>query len=126
MVLDLPSLADGLNFALLITNKTLPMAKTIAKTAEKKAPAKKSASKAKVVSIDKVCSDILSKLKTLDIEHQLQANIEWCLGSYSYDNNATGLIEAATIALGVFNAELAKKTKGVTATFVASIEKAIK
>lgn len=102
------------------------MAKTIAKPAEKKAPVKKVATKSKVSSIDKVSGDILSKLKTLDIEHQLQANIEWCLGSYRYDQNPTGLLENAKMALEIFKAELAKKTKGVTATFVTSIEKAIK
>jgi hypothetical protein len=102
------------------------MAKTTAKTAEKKAPAEKVASKSKAALLDKVCSDILSKLKTLDIEHQLQANLEWCLGSYSYDQNPTGLLENATMALAVFKAELAKKTKGVTAAFVASVEKALK
>jgi len=102
------------------------MAKTSAKTAEKKAPVKKSASKSKAASLDKVSGDILSKLKALDIEHQLQANIEWCLGSYSYDQNPTGLLENVTMALAVFKAELAKKTKGVTAAFVASVEKALK
>ncbi len=103
------------------------MAKTSTKTViDKKAPAKKSSAKPKTVSIEKVSEDILAKLKTLDLEHQLQADIEWCLGSYRYDNNATGLLETASKALTVFKQAQAKKTKGVTATFIASIESVLK
>jgi len=103
------------------------MAKTSTKTViDKKAPAKKSTAKPKTVSIEKVSEDILAKLKTLDTEHQLQADIEWCLGSYRYDNNATGLLETASKALAVFKQAQAKKTKGVTATFIASIESVLK
>jgi hypothetical protein len=100
------------------------MAKSPAKTAEKKVAVKKAAPKA--VEIDKVAETILAKLKALDIEHQLQADIEWCIGSYNYDKNPSGLQEAAAAALPVFKQELAKKTKGITAAFVSSIEKIIK
>jgi hypothetical protein len=102
------------------------MAKTPAKAAEKKVAAKKTAPKSKATSIDKVSEAILTKLKALNIEHQLQADIEWCIGSYNYDKNPAGLKEAAAKALVIFNQELAKKTKGVTATFVSSIEEVIK
>ncbi|MBL7871850.1 MAG: hypothetical protein JNM78_09585 [Cyclobacteriaceae bacterium] len=98
------------------------MAKSPAKTAEKKVAVKKAAPKSKTASIDKVSESILAKLKALNIEHQLQANIEWCIGSYNYDKNPAGLKEAAVEALAVFKQELAKKTKGVTAAFVKSIE----
>ncbi len=102
------------------------MAKSPAKTAEKKVAVKKAAPKSKAAAIDKVSESILAKLKALDIEHQLQADIEWCIGSYNYDKNPSGLKEAAAAALVVFKQELAKKTKGVTATFVSSIEKITK
>jgi len=106
------------------------MAKTTTKAATDKktpakAPVKKSAAQPKAISIEKVSEDILAKLKALNIEHQLQADIEWCLGSYRFDNNASGLFESANKALAVFKQEQAKKTKGVTATLIASIEKAI-
>ncbi|MBL7874922.1 MAG: hypothetical protein JNL53_04620 [Cyclobacteriaceae bacterium] len=105
------------------------MAKSSSKTvADKKPTTKKTAAKPKAastVNIEKVSEDILSKLKALNIEHQLQADIEWCLGSYRYDQNPTGLIEAASKSLVVFKQELAKKTKGVTASLVKNIEKVL-
>jgi hypothetical protein len=105
------------------------MAKSTTKTVtDKKAPVKKAAPKPKAPSIDieKVSEEILTKLKTLDIEHQLQADIEWCLGSYRYDSNPAGLFDTASKALSVFKQEQAKKTKGVTATLISGIEKALK
>lgn len=102
------------------------MAKVSTKaTAEKKAPAKKAPAKAKAVSIEKVSEDIINKLKSLNLEQQLQADIEWCLGSYRYDQNPIGLFENAAKALIVFKQEQARKTKGVTAAFISSIEKAL-
>lgn len=102
------------------------MAKVSTKApAEKKAPAKKAPAKAKAVSIEKVSEDIISKLKALNLEQQLQADIEWCLGSYRYDQNPIGLFENAAKALVVFKHEQARKTKGVTAAFISSIEKAL-
>lgn len=103
------------------------MAKIATKTvADKKTPATKAAAKPKTPSIEKVAEEILAKLKALDIEHQLQADIEWCLGSYRYDGNPTGLFDMAAKAVSVFKQELPKKTKGVTATLISGIEKAIK
>jgi hypothetical protein len=49
----------------------------------------------------------------------------WCLGSYNHDHNPVGLIEKASQALVVFKAELAKKTKGITAKFINDIESAL-
>jgi len=68
----------------------------------------------------------MAKLKALDIEPQLQADIEWCLGSYNHDNNPVGLYEMGERALDVFKQQLEKKTKGVTAKMVADLEKAVK
>jgi hypothetical protein len=101
------------------------MAKPVTKTVtDKKTPPKKAA-KPKTSSIDKIAEDILSKLKALNIEHQLQADIEWCLGSYRYDHNPAGLFETASKALAIFKQEQAKKTKGVTATLISGIEKVL-
>ncbi|NOS94220.1 MAG: hypothetical protein HOP30_20065 [Cyclobacteriaceae bacterium] len=104
------------------------MAKTIAKPTTEKPAAKKAAPKraatTKAVDVAKIATSILEKLKSLSIEPTLQAEIEWCLGSYAYDQNPVGLIEATKKSLVVFQSELAKKTKGVTAKFIAEIEKA--
>ena len=106
------------------------MAKTIAKTkiekpVAKKAPVK-SATTTKTVDIEKVSISILEKLKSLNAEPQLQSEIEWCLGSYSHDKNPIGLSQTGERAVAFFQSELAKKTKGITAKFIADIEKAIK
>lgn len=110
--------------------KTKTMAKATAKVASSKAsaPAKKSPAKPKAktpVNIEKISEDILTKLKSLNIENQLQADLEWCLGSYRFDQNASGLLEMIRKAHVVLTQEHAKKTKGVTATLINSIEKAL-
>jgi uncharacterized protein YpuA (DUF1002 family) len=102
------------------------MAKASAKTVS--APVKKSVAKPKAktsASIEKVSEEVLEKLKSLDLEQQLQADIEWCLGSYRYDQNATGLIEVIGKAHDVLKEAHAKKTKGITATLLTNIEKVL-
>jgi hypothetical protein len=96
----------------------------LAKAAPKKVTAK-ATSKTPAANIEKLSKSILAKLKTLDLDAQLQADFEWCLGSYSYDKNPIGLIKAATTAVGVFKTELARKTKGITPKLIADIEKAL-
>jgi hypothetical protein len=106
------------------------MAKTIAKPTPAKAAAKKVATKApaktKTTDIEKVSKSILTKLRLLDVDHQLQSEIEWCLGSYRHDKNPVGLIQTAERAIGIFKTSLARKTKGITPKFVATIEASIK
>jgi hypothetical protein len=92
---------------------------------EKKPAAKKSATPAPL-DIEKACTSALAKLKALDVEPQLQADIEWCLGSYSHDKNPIGLYEMGERALEVFKLQLDKKTKGVTAKMIADLEKTVK
>ena len=105
------------------------MAKATAKPTTAKAPAKKAdiKLKAKVVELDieKVTEDALAKLRALNIEHSLQADIEWCLGSYRSDKNPIGLFDMISRALPVLKSELQKKTKGVTTKLIGNIEKAL-
>ncbi len=106
------------------------MAKTTAKmvTAPVKTPVKKTVAKPKAkttTNIEKVSEEILTKLKSLDLDQQLQADLEWCLGSYRYDQNATGLIEAIGKAHEVLKQAHVKKTKGITSTLLSTIEKVL-
>ena len=104
------------------------MAKATTKLAAAKAPAKKTAAKKTkpaAVNIEKTSRDALAKLKSLNIEHQLQADIEWCIGSYHADKNPVGLFDMVNRAIVVFKSELQKKTKGVTAKLVSDLEKAV-
>jgi hypothetical protein len=103
------------------------MAKTSAKPAAEKAKLKKAPAKTKVAKalIETAAEEAFAKLKALNAAHQLQAEIEWCLGSYRADHNPVGLYEVVSHALAVFKAELKKKTKGVTAKLVDDLEKAL-
>lgn len=104
------------------------MAKAAAKSTSKTGPRKPSAprSKASTNNIETVSEGALNKLRELDIEHQLQRDIEWCLGSYRADGNPVGLYENAGKALAVFRNEKEKKTKGVTLKLIGDLEKALK
>ncbi|MDZ4714357.1 MAG: hypothetical protein SH819_02720 [Cytophagales bacterium] len=105
------------------------MAKTSSKAApkaeKKKAPSRKTAIHPGQ-QIEKACVKALAKLQELELDYQLQSEINWCLGSFRNDGNPIGLYMMAQRALTIFKAELALKTKGVTATFVKELEKALK
>jgi len=98
-------------------------AKTTAKTPVKKTAKKTTTTVAKSSSIVTTSETILKKLKDLGIDNQLQADLEWCLGSYKADNNPVGLYEMAKRALVVFKDN--KSTKGVTAKLISDLEKAV-
>jgi hypothetical protein len=104
------------------------MAKAATKSATPKAAPKKAAVKkaATVWPVDQACVQVLEKLKELDTEHQLQADIQWCLGSYTFDHNPVGLYEIVQRAIEIFNAHKARKTKGVTAKFIGDLEAVLK
>jgi len=97
-------------------------AKSTTTTAPKKTPAAKSTGGA---SIEKATKDALTVLKSLDIDHQLQADIEWCLGSYNTDGNPSGLYEMVEKSIRVLSTEKEKKSKGVTSKLIADLEKAL-
>ena len=107
-----------------ITNKTDGKAES-----KPKAEAKPKTSKPKLSStalLEQSSEDALKTLQTLGIEQQLQSELEWCLGSYRFDKNPSGLYAVANRVLIVLNAEKAKKTKGVSSKLVGDLEKALK
>ena len=94
-----------------------------------KAETKKAAPKIAASSTEliiRACEMSLVKLNELDIDHQLQSEINWCLNSFQNDGNPIGLYQMAERSLIIFKAELAKKTKGITVKLVGEIEKALK
>ena len=104
------------------------MAKTSDKPAVKRgsrASASKNGKEGQANLIEKVNREALDKLKSLNGSEQLQADIEWCLGSYSYDKNPVGLYEMARRALKVFQEEKNKNAKAVPAKLITELEKAI-
>ena len=103
------------------------MAKTTVKKAATKAPVKKTTAskRSSAPDIESVARTALSKLKELNLDTRLQADLDWCLGSYSFDKNPSGLYEMIGRAIKVFTTEKEKKTKGVTAKLLTDLEKAV-
>lgn len=104
------------------------MAKTTDKPAVKRGAKTTVSSKGnngKANLIEKVNKEALEKLKSINGNEQLQADIEWCLGSYSYDKNPVGLYEMARRALKVFQEEKSKNSRAVPAKLISDLEKAI-
>jgi hypothetical protein len=99
-------------------------AKPVLVKAVKKSPAKPKAKSASV-DIEKITEEVLAKLRALDIEHSLQSDIDWCLGSYRSDRNPIGLYDMISRALPVLKSELKKKTKGVSIKLIGDIEAAL-
>jgi len=77
-------------------------------------------------SIEKACEDALAKLIALKAAPDLQADIEWCLGSYRNDKNPKGLYEMGEKALGVLNKAAEKNAKAVSKKLLTDLEKALK
>ena len=107
------------------------MAKTTSKASTPKTEPKteskaKPKAKASAMSLEEASEEALKKLQSLGIEPQLQSELQWCLGSYRFDRNPSGLYQTAGRAVAVLNEEKSKKTKGVTAKFVSDLEKAVK
>ena len=103
------------------------MAKTPSKAPAKTAPKKAApAKKTSTASLESAAEDALKTLKGLGVDPQLQADLEWCLGSYHADKNPTGLYEMIGRAVGVLTTEKEKKSKGATAKLIGDLEKALK
>ena len=99
-------------------------AKKSAAPAKSKAPAKPKALKANP--IEKINEECLSKLIELNVGQELQAEIQWCLGSYRSDKNPVGLYAMAEKALQVFKVIKDSNPKLVSTKLVNDIEKALK
>jgi hypothetical protein len=96
------------------------------KPAVKRAAAKKTSSSVSAnQAIEAASETSLKKLRDLNVDPQLQAEIDWCLASYRSDGNPVGLYEMVERSVNVFKAEQAKKTKGVTAKLISDLEKAL-
>ncbi|HAC24427.1 MAG TPA: hypothetical protein DCE81_05885 [Cytophagales bacterium] len=95
------------------------------KAAAPKAPKPAKAAAPTLHPIEKAALDAHAKLTSLNLAEDLRSAIEWCVGSYRYDRNPVGLYETVARAVEVFQQEKAKKNKGITAPFIASLEKAL-
>jgi len=109
------------------------MAKKPVKSATKaeSKPVKKTAARSKTqpssaTLIERASEEALSKLQALKAAPDLQADIEWCLGSYRNDKNPSGLYEMVEKALVIFKKAAEKNAKAVSKKLLTDLEKAVK
>ncbi len=95
-------------------------------TSSQPRPRSKAASKSTAVNIEALSEQVLKKLQALKIEQGLQADIQWCIGSYRFDKNPVGLYQMLERALPVLRAVRTKNARAVAAKLLADIEKALK
>ncbi|GGF16579.1 hypothetical protein [Echinicola rosea] len=77
----------------------------------------------KTLTLEKTVEATVEKLQKLKIQNQLIAELQWCLGSYRYDQNPIGLIEKSTVALEALRAEKEKNTRAVSKKLIEDLEK---
>jgi len=78
--------------------------------------------------LQKSCQGALTafqKLKSND-NSDIQKKLEWCLGSYEHDKNASGLNEFGIKSLEILKSVKAKQPRKVTKKVIDDLEKAIK
>ena len=107
------------------STKTKTSVESAAPKAKKATPSKGPVKKSSLT-IEDACEAALTKLRELDIEHGLQADLQWCLGSYRADGNPIGLFQMLDRSIAVFEREKTTKTAGVTAKLISDLSKALK
>jgi hypothetical protein len=106
-----------------VKSETKPAKKSVSPS-KPKAPSKSKAPK--VNAIEKISEETLIQLRELNIEHALQADIQWCLGSYRSDKNPVGLYVMGERALRVLKAVRDGNPKLVSTKLIGDLEKALK
>ena len=94
----------------------------------KKAPTKKSTAKADPAEqLEKVCKDVVAKLQKLEngMYQDVRQNLEWCIGSYSYDKNPEGLVKYGREASEKLKEVRAESPRKVSKKLVDDLDKAL-
>lgn len=71
----------------------------------------------------KIVEATIEKLKKLDLDSGLVADLEWCLGSYKYDKQPSGLIEKCGEALYLLKEAKSKNSRLVSQKLIDDLEK---
>ena len=73
------------------------------------------------------CQEAVAAFHKLNDEKytEIQSKLEWCVGSYDYDKNPSGLHEYGTKSLEILKALKTKQPKKVTKKVIDDLEKAI-
>lgn len=77
--------------------------------------------------LKKSCEDAVGAFQKLGNKkyNEIQSNLEWCIGSYSYDSNPAGLHEYGVQSLDVLKKVKTKEPRKVTKKVIDNLEKAI-
>lgn len=75
--------------------------------------------------IEKACTNAKEKLTKLKAEDELQAKLEWVLGSYANDGNPVGLYEVGDLALKALQKIKKSKPRQVSAKLIEDLEKGL-
>ena len=77
------------------------------------------------VKLRNACEAATSVFDKLNIEEftELKSKLEYCIGSFDYDNNPVGLIEYAEVALKELKAFKEKNPRKVNKKIIADLEK---
>jgi len=74
------------------------------------------------------CQNALESLEKLNLEEtaELQAKLAWCIGSYDYDQNPSGLSEFGGMALKALNKIKEKNPRKVAKKVIDGLDAAIR
>ena len=74
------------------------------------------------------CKNALESLEKLNLEEtaELQAKLAWCIGSYDYDQNPSGLSEFGGMALKALNKIKEKNPRKVAKKVIDGLDAAIR
>lgn len=74
------------------------------------------------------CVDVIATFEKLGLEQftDLQGRIQWCVGSYEFDNNPEGLNELGLVALSELKSYKKENPRKVTKKVIEGLEKSLK
>jgi hypothetical protein len=75
------------------------------------------------VQLEKTVENTIEKLQKLNANETLVSELEWCLGSYRYDHNPTGLIEKSQVALELLKTKKEANSRAVSQKLIQDLEK---
>lgn len=78
------------------------------------------------LAIEKSCVEAREKLGKIGIEEQIQAELDYVLGSYGYDKNPVGLYEIGAKALEALKSYKELKPRAVSKKLITDFEKALR
>lgn len=75
----------------------------------------------------KSCNEVVAVFGKLKMEEykDLSAKLEWCIGSYEFDKDPSGLVETGTMALHALKEFKTKNPRKVNKKVIENLEKVI-